>query len=121
MWKLDDARPIYLQLVEEISRRILIGTYAPGEKIPSVRELASEAGVNPNTMQKALSELELMRLLRSERTAGRYVTEDRELILSVRQELAKNKLNEFLWQMRELGLSKQEILSLVSESEEEEV
>ena len=73
-WQLDKNRPIYLQLVEELQSRIVSGRYPPGTKVDSVRDLAAEAAVNPNTMQRALSELEQSGLLRAERTTGRYLT-----------------------------------------------
>ena len=78
-WTLDKNRPIYLQLVETLQSRIVSGAYPPGAKIDSVRDLAAEAAVNPNTMQRALAELEQSGLLRAERTAGRFVTEDKTL------------------------------------------
>ena len=78
-WNLDDSRPIYLQLMEKIQQDIVSGTYRPGEKLPSVRELALDAAVNPNTMQKALSELERSGLVYSQRTSGRFITEDESM------------------------------------------
>ena len=93
-WTLDKNRPIYLQLVEELQSRIVSGAYPPGAKIDSVRDLAAEAAVNPNTMQRALAELEQSGLLRSERTSGRFVTEDRALIAQVRRALAREKIRE---------------------------
>ena len=75
-WKIDDGRPIWTQLKEQMIKRIVSGTYSSGEKLPSVRDLAGEAGVNPNTMQKALAELERMGLVYSQRTSGRFVTDD---------------------------------------------
>ena len=75
-WDLDNERPIYLQLMERIQQDIVSGVYKPGEKIPSVRDLALDAAVNPNTMQKALSELERSGLVYSQRTSGRFITED---------------------------------------------
>ena len=74
-WDLDDDRPIYLQLMERIQQDIISGIYKPGDKIPSVRDLALDAAVNPNTMQKALSELERSGLVYSQRTSGRFITE----------------------------------------------
>ena len=73
-WKLDSDRPIYAQLLELIQMRIISGHYPAGSRLPSVRELAAEAGVNPNTMQKAFSELERNGLIWTQRTAGRFVT-----------------------------------------------
>ena len=79
-WNLNPEYPIYTQIMEHITSDIISGTYAPGSKLPSVRELAQTAGVNPNTMQKALSELEHTGLLYSQRTSGRFVTEDLAMI-----------------------------------------
>ena len=80
----DASRPIYAQLVERLKARILAGTYPPGGHLDSVRDLAADAGVNPNTMQRALAQLETEGLVRTERTAGRYVTEDTALIEQLR-------------------------------------
>ena len=87
-WNLDSARPIYLQIIERVQMDIVTGHYQPGDKLPSVRDLAQEAAVNPNTMQKALSELERSGLIYSQRTSGRFITEDKELIHQMKQELA---------------------------------
>ena len=77
-WNLDSSRPIYLQIIERVQMDIITGRYQPGDKLPSVRNLAQEAAVNPNTMQKALSELERSGLIYSQRTSGRFITEDKE-------------------------------------------
>ena len=74
-WNLDNDRPIYMQLMERIQQDIISGAYQPGDKLPSVRDLAVEAAVNPNTMQKALSELERCGLVYSQRTSGRFITD----------------------------------------------
>ena len=114
-WQLDKDRPIYLQIVERIRRRITAGENPPGAKLDSVRDLAAEAGVNPNTMQRALSELEQMGLLRTERTSGRYVTEDEALIAAVRRDLAREKIDEFVKNMSVLGYGRRDIVTLVKE------
>lgn len=87
-WELDADRPIYAQLVERIQKEIVSGKYQPGEKLPSVRDLAAVAAVNPNTMQKAFAELERSGLIVTQRTSGRTVTEDTELIGNTREQLA---------------------------------
>ena len=84
-WELDADRPIYAQLVERIQKEIVSGKYQPGEKLPSVRDLAAVAAVNPNTMQKAFAELERSGLIVTQRTSGRAVTEDTELIGNTRE------------------------------------
>ena len=104
-WKLTDDRPIWLQLAEQLTRRIITGVYPPGSRLPPVRELAAQAGVNPNTMQRALAQLETEGLVRTERTSGRYVTEDTELIEQLRTEAARKLAEEFLVKMRGIGYS----------------
>ena len=119
-WQLDKNRPIYIQLVEELQSRIVSGVYPPGAKVDSVRDLAAEAAVNPNTMQRALAELEQSGLLRAERTSGRFVTEDEELIAAVRKSLAKEKIEAFVRDMSVLGYRKQDMIILVKETLEGE-
>ena len=114
-WVLDGKGSIYGQLVQTIRQRIVTGFYQPGERIDSVRELAEQAGVNPNTMQRALTELEREGVLRSERTSGRYVTEDREMIQAMRAASAEEVLTEFLKEMQALGYSEKEIQAIVKE------
>ncbi len=112
-WNLNSDRPIYAQIVERIQMQIVSGIYQPGEKIPSVRELAAEAGVNPNTMQKALSELERSGLVTAIRTSGRVVTENKEMIMETRNNIAKAQIQEFMQRMIELGFKKEDILALL--------
>ncbi|MBR6451116.1 MAG: GntR family transcriptional regulator [Lachnospiraceae bacterium] len=118
-WKLDSDRPIHLQLQEKLRLQIVSGVYPPGTKLPSVRDLAADAGVNPNTMQRALAELENRELIRTERTTGRYVTEDKEMVTKTRDEIALSLLKGFITKMEELGFSKKEILQFVRSHEEE--
>lgn len=113
-WKLDSDRPIYAQLVERLQIQIVSGRYPSGSKLPSVRELAAEAGVNPNTMQKAFSELERDGLLQTRRTAGRFVTEDTLLIHQIRDLLAREQLTGFIQTMKQLGYEENEILSFIT-------
>lgn len=115
-WDLDDDRPIYLQLMERIQHDIISGVYKPGDKIPSVRDLALDAAVNPNTMQKALSELERSGLLYSQRTSGRFITEDKRLLKKMKQELAADHIQQFFTQMRQLGFSDSETLEMIEET-----
>jgi len=102
-WTLDSDRPIFLQIVERIQTDIVSGRYQPGDKLPSVRDLAAEASVNPNTMQKAFAELERTGLVYSRRTSGRFITEDCHMIEQLKTSLATEKMEEFLAQMRQLG------------------
>lgn len=118
-WNLDSERPIYFQLIERITMDIISGVYQPGEKLPSVRELAQEAGVNPNTMQKSLSELERTGLLYSQRTSGRFITEDMDMIEKTKTDLASEQIKEFLKKMEHIGFSKQDIIQLIERSEKE--
>ncbi len=115
-WNLNSDRPIFLQIVERIQMDIISGKYKPGDKLPSVRELAAEAAVNPNTMQKAFSELERTGLVYSQRTTGRFITEDTTLIYELKTTLAKEKITEFIALMQQLGFSKEEILALISDT-----
>lgn len=102
-WEMDNARPIYLQLIERIQLDIVNGIYKPGDKIPAVRELATMAAVNPNTMQKALTELERLELVYTKRTSGRFITEDLELLNTIKQKLAKKHMDIYLEHMQQLG------------------
>lgn len=119
-WTLDNDRPIYLQLMERIQRDIIAGVYQPGDKLPSVRDLALEAAVNPNTMQKALSELERSGLVYSQRTSGRFITEDTEILTQMKKELATEHIQEFFQKMEQLGFSRAELLTLVTKAAEGE-
>ncbi len=112
-WEFETDRPIYLQLIEEIQLRIVTGQYPAGSRLPAVRELAAEASVNPNTMQKALGELERMELVRSQRTSGRFITEDVDKIKMIRENLAHRQLARFLEQMQAIGYERQDIIRLL--------
>lgn len=101
----DNERPIYIQLVEMIRIDIVSGNFKKGQKLPSVRELALTMKVNPNTMQKALAELEDEKLIYTERTNGKYVTEDEKLIEKTKRQLAQEKVNNYLNSMKDIGIS----------------
>ena len=101
----DNERPIYIQLVEMIRIDIVSGKFKKGQKLPSVRELALAMKVNPNTMQKALAELEDEKLIYTERTNGKYVTEDEKLIEKTKKQLAQEKVNNYLSSMKKIGIS----------------
>lgn len=113
-WDLSSDRPIYTQLIEQIELSICTGVYPSGSKIPSVRDLAQEASVNPNTMQRALSKLEDTGLIYSRRTAGRFVTEDINMIKRTKARLAEKHIQEFLSKMSELGLSNEEVIEILT-------
>ena len=116
-WKIDGSAPIYSQLVEQIKLGIVSGEWIPGQRVPAVRELAVDAGVNPNTMQRALQELERQGLLFSQRTSGRFVTEDTEMIEDAKRTLANRHITAFIRQMQALGYTRPEIVALLEESE----
>ena len=105
--------PIYLQIMDDIKQQIVSGRLKPGDKLASVRDLAMQYGVNPNTVQKALSELEWENLLYTMRTAGRYVTEDAALIAALREQLAGERIIKFLDELEQLGFQHEDILQLL--------
>ena len=104
-WEFKNGVPIYQQIVEILHMRVVNGTYPPGSRMPAVRELAVEAGVNPNTMQRALAELEREGLLASWRTSGRFVTEDKEKLEALREQLGRQYVEELFQNLRELGFT----------------
>ena len=112
-WELRGDRPIYQQLVEKLTEQIVSGLLAAGEKVPPVRELAAQAGVNPNTMQRE-------GLMFTNRTSGRYVTEDRAMIGKVREQIAGERITEFLSGMSQLGFTEQDIVALINKHSGEE-
>ncbi len=114
-WEIDSERPVYIQLIEQIQANIISGHYKPGDKLPSVRDLAAEATVNPNTMQKALSELERSGLVYTNRTSGRFITSDEEMIKNLKGKSAREQIMEFLDRMKQHGFTPQETLALVME------
>ena len=120
-WDLKSDRPIYAQLIEQILLRIVSGSYPPGGKLPSVRDMAADASVNPNTMQRALMELENEGLLYSQRTSGRFVTEDVEKIMEAKNRLAMDVIEEFLEKMESLGYSTAQTVDLLKQAKEGKV
>lgn len=112
-WEFDTTRPIYMQLVERIKLMIVTGELASGSKLKSVRDMAEEAGVNPNTMQRALAELEREALVYSQRTSGRFLTEDKELLTKMRDEFAEEKVKTFIESLMQLGYAQDEVITLI--------
>ena len=108
--KFDNNIPIYIQLVEEIKKDIISGRILPGDRLSSVREYALEMKVNPNTMQKALQELENLNLVYTERTNGKFVTTDKRLIDKYRKEYALNLSNKYFTDMESIGFTKEEVV-----------
>jgi len=114
-WNYRDDLPIYSQLVEQLKRAIVSGEFAPGSRLASVRELAMDAGVNPNTMQRALTELEQHGLVFTQRTAGRFITEDSEVISTTRKQMAADQTKEYMDRMVQLGFKVEEICNMIRE------
>ena len=117
-WFFDAGSPIYLQIIEHIKLKIAVGEYKSGTRLSSVRELAAEAEVNPNTMQKSLAELEREGLLYVQRTSGRYITENKELIDNLKSTLAGEHIDWYFNKMSMLGYSKKEAAKLLLERAE---
>ena len=119
-WTIDNNKPVYIQLVEQLKSKIISGEFKAGEKIDSVRSLAEDAQVNPNTMQKVLAELERENLVYSKRTSGRFVTDDKERIKSMKKEVASEEIKNLKINLERLGFSKEEIIDLVISNIKEE-
>lgn len=119
-WNISAGRPVYLQLIEQLQAAIVAGTLPAGARVPSVRELAAEAGVNPNTMQRALQDLEGRGLIQTQRTAGRTVTTDTRLLEELRSEQARALAKTFWRQMQTLGLDAEQAQALLQQIVQEE-
>ena len=118
-WNLTSDRPVFIQIIEQLKLDIITGVYKPGDKLPSVRDLAGEAAVNPNTMQRAFSELERDGLVYTMRTSGRFITEDITMIQGLKEQMAVNAIAEFLSNMERLGFNKEDAISLLNETVKE--
>ena len=112
-WDFKSSLPIYQQIVEVLELHIVSGGYPPGSRMPTVRDLALEAGVNPNTMQRALQQLERNGLVFSERTSGRFVTKDEEILRKLRLTLAHEYISQMYTSLQQLGMSQEEIVAAV--------
>ncbi|WP_339224781.1 GntR family transcriptional regulator [Paenibacillus sp. FSL H8-0332] len=112
----DNNQPIYLQIMNYIKGEIITGKLKPGDKIPSVRELAAELQINPNTVQRTFQELERETIVETRRGMGRYVTGSEETILTVKKEMAQDVLDRFIRGMQELGFQGEDILTAVAEN-----
>ncbi len=115
-WDISSEKSVYLQLIDIIKQKIMAGEYRPGQRLPSVRELAADAAVNPNTMQRALTELEREGLLYTQRTNGRFVSEDTGMIEGIRMSGVEQKAREFYREMVQNGLSADEIRRLLEKA-----
>jgi len=118
-WEFDNNKPIYLQLLDILKFKIISGELPAGSKFSSVRDMAEEAGVNPNTMQRALAELERENLVYSQRTSGRFVTDDEEKIKSMREEVANIEIKSLSEILIKLGYEKNELVAVITKSLEE--
>ena len=114
-WSFNQHAPVYIQIAERLRTDIINGTYAPGEQIPPVRQLAITAAVNPNTMQRAFSELEAEGLLCAKGTQGRYVTEDIAILSSARRTAARQLVSDFIKQAESISMSKAELIKMIEE------
>ena len=114
-WNLDDSRPIWPQLKEQLMRDIVAGKFEMGGAFPTVRELAEEAGVNRNTMQRALSELENEGLVITNRTAGRTVTTDEGLVAQMKENIAKENIERFIEEMASIGYDESDIIAMLQQ------
>ena len=110
----NNETPIYLQLIDDIKLQIINKVYLPNAKLPSVRELSVMYEVNPNTIQKALAQLEEEKLIFTERTNGKYVTDDLSLIHSIRDTTIHNMIDDFYVSMSRLGLNKEQVLQILN-------
>ena len=119
-WQFDSSMPIYTQLVYKIELAIVSGEFVRGQRLSAVRDMAAEAGVNPNTMQRAFQELERQGLVYTQRSSGRYVTEDMTVIEKTKQTLAQESIRSFMDSMRRIGFSREEIIKLLESSEKED-
>lgn len=113
-WDLKSDRPIYTQLIEQIELMIFSGVYPLGSKLPSVRDMAQEAAVNPNTMQRALAKLEEDGLIITHRTSGRSITEDAHMVEIAKTKVATEHISEFLKKMQLMGFEQQEVLTIIN-------
>ena len=118
-WNLDDSRPIWPQLKEQLLREIIAGRYSLGGPFPTVRDLAEDAGVNRNTMQRAMADLEAEGFLITNRTAGRVVTTDEELIGEMKQKLAEQNIKKFIEEMAAIGYSAEDVIEMIVKEEKE--
>ncbi len=114
-WKFSSDKPVYLQISDRIVKKVLSGEYKAGEQIPSVRQIALEAAVNPNTVQHAFSELENEGLIISKGTLGRFVTEDEQIVAMCRRKMAEQLVRDFSKNMKQLSISREDAINMIEE------
>lgn len=116
-WSFSADRPVYIQIADRIQKSVLSGEYQAGEQIPTVRQLALEAAVNPNTVQHAFTELENAGIIIAKGTLGRFVTEDEQVLQAVREKLARQLAKTFVEEMGQLSIGLEQALELIREVE----
>lgn len=116
--KFDDKRPIYTQIVDYLKGKIINGEFKEGEKLPSVREIATTLKVNPNTVQRSYQVLELEDIVFTQRGKGSFVTEDKDKVKELKLSMANEIVNNFIKDMKNLGFERNEVIELISESKE---
>jgi GntR family transcriptional regulator len=112
----DNNLPIYMQIMNYMKQEIVLGKLGPGDKIPSVRELAAELRINPNTVQRTFQELEREEIVETRRGLGRYVTQEEGKIMAIKKEMAADLLDRFIRGMQELGFAGEEIVQVIQEA-----
>jgi DNA-binding transcriptional regulator YhcF (GntR family) len=117
--KFDENLPIYIQIMDYIKKKIIIGEIKEGEKLPSVRELSSELKVNPNTISRVYQELEREGLTYTQRGMGTFITDDKDILFNLKKTVAKDIVSKFIYQIKELHFSKDEIIALIGEEMKE--
>lgn len=113
--KYESDKPIYLQIMDRISKEIVRGVLKPGNKLPSVRDMAIQSGVNPNTIQRTYSEMERMEIVETRRGQGTFVTEDEGMLMKLKRDLEIKMVEGFVQSMKEIGASEKEIVESVEE------
>lgn len=121
LWEINSDRPIYLQIMERIQSLIVSGYYNPGDRLPSVRDFATTASVNPNTMQKALNELEKIDLIYTNKTNGKFITEDINIIQSLKEEISQQYILEFLDKMKSIGFNENDIVNIINKYKQDKL
>ena len=117
-WQFNSFEPVFIQIARKIRAEILTGRYKSGEQIPPVRQIAAEASINPNTVQRALLMLENEKILCARGTTGRFVTEDEDLLSRAREKMQTTEVQKLLEKTRELGITKEKLLELIEKIEQ---
>lgn len=118
-FKLDNKMPIYVQIVDYMKKKIIIGEFKGGDRLPSVRDFASEIKVNPNTVQRVYAELEGDELIYTQRGIGKFVTEDKNVVSKLKKDVFNDTITGFIKESKELGFTKEELISIIHDIFEE--